>query len=144
MEENKQQPEEQGKEAKKVAARYDKVLGQITALMGPDWFKSQKIGRGQLPELIEEIVQERKKELYDQFKVNYKALVEERRRTDRTIAEKQREFEKIVTEAKKEFLKKSDAALGLIAQIEQVEREYYQTLGENTDQPPTIEETPNQ
>jgi len=132
MEENKSQStEDQGKEAKKIEARYERSLRQLTALTGdPNWAKSQKLEKVDLPELMNRIVTKKKEELFLQFENSYVALVEDKRKVDKTIADKEREFKKVILEAKKDFLKKVDAALSIIHQMDQIEREYYQTLGE--------------
>lgn len=135
--------DQQSKEEKKVLARYEKCLRQLTALMGPDWAKTPKIQRANIPELIAEIVKEKQEEIIKKFKIDYAACVEEKRRLDKTLAEKEKEFKRVCLEAKKEFLKKVDAAMSVIAQIDQIEREYAQTLG-GDDQQQSVEETPNQ
>lgn len=148
MEENKTQSAEdqQSKEEKKILARYERSLRQLTALMGPDWAKTPKIQRASIPELVAEIVKEKQEEVIKKFKVDYAACVEEKKKLDKTIADKTREFNKTILEAKKEFLKKVDAAMALIAQIDLIEREYAQTLG--GDEVPTEQtstsEPPNQ
>jgi len=149
MEENKPQSTEdqQGKEAKKVEARFERSLRQLTALMGPDWAKPNKLQKTDIPEIMTRIVQNKKEELFRTFEANYVALVEEKRKLDKTIADKEKEFKKVVLDSKKEFLKKVDSALAIIQQMDQIEREYYQTLGDavaEADQPATTSEPPNQ
>lgn len=132
MEENKPQSteEQQGKETKKVEARFERAVRQLSALMGPDWAKPNKLQKADIPEIMTRIVQNKKEELFKIFETNYVALVEEKRRLDKTIADKEKEFKKVILDSKKEFLKKVDSALAIIAQMDQIEREYYQTLGE--------------
>lgn len=132
MEENKPQSTEdqQGKEAKKIEARFERSLRQLTALMGPDWSKVSKLQRNDIPEIMTRIVEKKKEELFKKFETDYVSLVEEKKKLDKTIAEKKKEMEKIVLDAKKDFLKKVDATLSIINQMDQIEREYYQTLGD--------------
>lgn len=140
MEANNPQGQEQGKEAKKVEAKYDRAIRQLTAVMGPEWFKVKRITPGDIPDLIGEMVAEEKKKLYELFKTNYKALVDEKKKLDKTIEEKDREFKQAVLNAKKEFLKKVDQAFSVVSQIDQIEKDYYKTLGEDEDKD-TLEDT---
>lgn len=131
MEENRPQgDDQQGKEAKKVEAKFERAMRQLTALLGgPNWAKANKIEMSDIPEIMTRIVQNKKEELFKKFESNYVDLVEEKKRLDKTIVDKEKEFKKVVLEAKKDFLKKVDAALSIVGQIDRIEREYYQTIG---------------
>lgn len=147
MEENKQQPEDQGKEAKKVDIKYQNGIKTVTALMGtPDWAKTAKLGKVDLPDILKEIVEEKKEELIKKFKESYILLVEKKKKVDKTIVDKEREFQKIITEEKKAFNKEVDALRAMFSQLDEIEREYYETVNpevaEGTDV--SIEEPPNQ
>lgn len=149
MEENKPQSNEdhQSKEEKKIEGRYEQSLRQLTALSGgPGWEKPVKLNKLDLPEIMRRIVEKKKEEIFLQFEGSYTALVEEKRKLDKTMADKEKEFKKVILDSKKEYLKKVDAALSIIQQMDQIEREYYQTLGRNEEepeQPGTIDEPSN-
>ena len=151
MEDNKPHSsptEDQSKEAKKVEAKFDSALRKLTALIGPDWSKSTKFDKEDIPEVISRIVKEKKENLFKEFQTGYIGLVEEKKKLDKVIIDKDREFKRIVLEEKKAFNKKVDNLLGLIKNMDSIEREYYDALrGSGTlEDPiePAVQEPENQ
>lgn len=130
MEDNKPQQvaEEQGKEAKKIEAKFQTGLRKLTALLGPDWTKTTKLTKTDIPEVMQRIVAGKKEDLYKRFEAGYIALYEKKKKLDKTEIEKRREFEKVILEEKKGFNKEVDDLLGIIAQMDEIEKDYYETL----------------
>ena len=128
MEEQTQPVEDQGKEAKKIEAKFQTGLRKLTALMGPDWAKTTKLDKSDIPEVMQRLVAAKKEELYKKFETGYIDLVMKKKTLDKTEVEKRKEFEKVILDQKKAFNKEVDGLLSIITQMDEIEKDYYETL----------------
>lgn len=126
MEETK--PTEQQGEGK-IKKRFEASMKKVQALLkDPNWFKAEKIGKDDLPNILQELAADEKLEIFNRFKAAYKSLVDKKRAYDKAIKQKEQEFNKAVEDKMKEFLVDLDAMLSMVDQMDSIEKEYYVTL----------------
>lgn len=126
MEENKQN---QQQESGKVKKKFEESKRKLEAIMGnPTWFKQPKVGKAQLPALLERMALAKQEDLFKKFETAAGALIEEKLAYDKAVKQKEAEFNKAVEDKMKDFQVKMDALFALIDQIDGITSDYYGAL----------------
>ena len=126
MEEPKLQ-EQQGEN--KVKKKFEQSLKRVQALMqSPDWYRPNKIGKDDLPGLLEQLTSDRKTELFEKFKKLCNILVDKKLAYDKAVKEKEKEFNAAVEAKMKEFQVDMDAIFALVDQIDNITKDYFGAL----------------
>lgn len=127
QEQQQQQKQDAGKEARKFDANWRKV---IALMKGDTIFKPSRLGGEDLEKALTELVKEEKDRLIVEFKGKVHTLVKSKSDFDKFVKEQQKKMEQAILDKKKELNKEMTAIFGIVDKIEQIERQYYNSMTE--------------
>jgi hypothetical protein len=121
---------EQAKDEKgKVKKLFDANLKKLTAVLGGEsLFRVPKADGPTTMLAIAELVKEEKEQLTKELIAEARNMIREKRDFDKFVKQQQQELNKKVEEKQKQFNEKCKALWGKIADITNIEKDYYSTL----------------
>lgn len=130
MSQEQQNPEE---DKNKVSKEYEKNIKRLIAVVGGDTniYGPKRVPNDTLGTLVEELLKERKEKLAVDVKVELSALLDKKVAMDKEIKAKEDEFAKLKQQKQKEFNEAAKKVFGKVEGIEQLERDYYQSLAQS-------------
>lgn len=123
--------QQNGDGGKKIEVKFQKNMKRLIALFtGDAIFKKPRLGGESLQAALTELTADIRKKTIEDFKVRAQAIIDKKREFDRFVLETQKQMDSQVLAKKKEFNKEMDALFGTLEKLENLERDYYQTLKE--------------
>lgn len=127
-----EQAQVQENESGKVAKKFEQNIKKITAVLGgaAPLKGSKKVPKDAVGGVVEELLKERKEEAAKKLKVDLGGLIDAKLAYDKALAEEEKKLAKFKEDKMKEFNQKAEGILNQIDGIGELERSYYQTLGQ--------------
>jgi len=140
MAEEKAQKNESGKVKKAFEANMRKMVG---LLRGEVMFKTPKAAPAELKEAIEVLVKEEKEALTKKIVEEARKLIHEKREFDKFVNQQRKEMDKKVEAKQKEFNEKSKVLFGMVSDVGQLEKDYYETMKNTATGTPNADPEPD-
>ncbi len=138
MEEN-QNNDQQGKDAKKVLANFDRNIKTITAVVSGNLVIPNKVPSDQFGEVIQGLFKEEKEAAAKNAKEALKKLLGGYATLQRTLAEERKKLDALEVAKKKEFNAEAAKVLNMFENLGNIEKEYYAAFQEIKDNNDSLE-----
>ncbi len=113
----------------KVEKNFNKKFKTLVALVkGEGNLKRQKVAGGDVEDLVNEFLYEKREEQNLIFKQKVGALLGKYHEFSKTQEEAKKNYQKLVLEARKGFIKEMDAVFGMVDDMNSVERSYAEAI----------------
>jgi len=120
---------DQQEQGNKVKKQFDKNFTTLVALMrGEANMRKPKVPNGDVQDIVEQLIAERREEVIMEFKTKAKAAIEEKIKFDQEVKKAREECEKVITEKMKQFNDKMSSLFNLVDKIHEVEQQYYSSI----------------
>lgn len=135
MEENKNNNEQQGNDSGKIAATYDKNIKKLVAILqGDQPLKSAvKVPSDEVGKLVKELLKEKQETAAKAIKTSISELIEKKVQMDKDFKKAEADLKKLKEQKQKEFNEAAGKVFTQIDGLDQMEKDYYATLGGNND-----------
>jgi len=126
MEETQETQEQQND---KVSKKFEADFKKLVALLGGDkGLKKVAVPNDELGTIVEELLKERREEFIKDFKTKAKSLLDKKLEFDKEVKKAEEEFKKSVLNKKKEFSEKMKEVFGMVENIQEIEKSYYESM----------------
>lgn len=114
----------------KVASQYEANLKKIVAIVGgqENIYPQKKINKDTVDTIVTELFKEQKEEFSKTFKNDLKELLSKKVQLDKDIRAKEEELKKLKETKQKEFNEACSKMFGKVEDLQNLEKDYYQTL----------------
>lgn len=131
-----EQQQNQQNENGKVAKKFANNMRKLVALMsGEALFKKPKLDSPGIEEALQELVKDEKEDLIKKFKEEAKKLITRKQEFDTFCKQQEKQMEQAILDKKKEFNKEFNSLFSIVERIEEIEKNYYQTMKSMSDSP---------
>lgn len=136
MEEQVKQPESQQEQNDKVSKQFDQNFKKLVALLGGEkTLKKVSVPNDELGSVVEDLLKERREDFIKDFKTKAKALLDKKLEFDKEVKKAEEEFKNKIIQKKKEFSEKMKEVFGMVENMQEIEKSYYQSLKETSEEP---------
>lgn len=136
MEEQVKQPESQQEQNDKVSKQFDANFKKLVALLGGEKaLKKVSVPNDELGTVVEDLLKERREDFIKDFKAKAKVLLDKKLEFDKEVKKAEEEFKNKVVQKKKEFSEKMKEIFGMVENMQEIEKSYYQSLKETSEEP---------
>lgn len=131
MEEVKTGEESQDQQNDKVSKKFEQDFKKLVALLGGEKnLKKTNVPNDELGGIVEELLKERREDFIKEFKAKAKALLDKKLEFDKEVRKAEDDLKKTVIAKKKEFSEKMKDVFGMVENINEIEKSYYQSMKE--------------
>lgn len=131
MEEVKTGEETQEQQNDKVSKKFEQDFKKLVALLGGEKnLKKTNVPNDELGGIVEELLKERREDFIKEFKSKAKALLDKKLEFDKEVRKAEDDLKKTVIAKKKEFSEKMKDVFGMVENINEIEKSYYQSMKE--------------
>ena len=115
--------------AGKIKKKFDAAMTSLTLVLGGQaLYKPDKLLPKEIQAAVVELAKDEKKKLTDSFKEKAVALIQEKRTYDKEVAKIDKEAAQKKEKNMEDFTKKANDLFGMLKDINNIEKDYYDTL----------------
>lgn len=135
MEEQEVKQETPEQQNDKVSKQFEANFKKLVALLGGEKaLKKISVPNDELGGVVEDLLKERREDFIKEFKSKAKSLLDKKIEFDKEVKKAEEEFKNKVAQKKKEFSEKMKELFGMVENMQEIEKSYYQSLKETSEE----------
>lgn len=135
MEEQEVKQETPEQQNDKVSKQFEANFKKLVALLGGEKaLKKISVPNDELGGVVEDLLKERREDFIKEFKSKAKSLLDKKIEFDKEVKKAEEEFKNKVAQKKREFSEKMKELFGMVENMQEIEKSYYQSLKETSEE----------
>jgi len=127
-----EQQNNQGNESQKIQKNYENAMQKLFAVFGGEKnvHPKKRIKGDVATKIVEDLLREQEAKKKEEFKQKALSLIEAKVQFDQFVKQEEQKFQKAINDKKKEFTQKVNEVLQIVDGIEDIRRQYAESLKE--------------